>query len=107
MVTISTATPEQIANCVLVLKGHIDRVEADSRAKDAEIKRLRLVIERGGETLERLEAENGRLRDALRPFAELNQTMLRDKTVSRSVWVPYWNDLMRADEALKGSGHAG
>ena len=31
----------------------------------AEIERLNFVIERGGETLERLEAENARLREAL------------------------------------------
>ena len=44
MVTVQTATPEQIADCVLTLKRHIDRVEADNRAKDAEIKRLRELL---------------------------------------------------------------
>ena len=44
MVAIRTATPEQVADCVLTLKRHIDRVEADNRAKDAEIKRLRAAL---------------------------------------------------------------
>jgi hypothetical protein len=33
MVTVQTATPEQITNCVLVLKGHIDRVEAQNEMR--------------------------------------------------------------------------
>ena len=44
MVTVQTATPEQIADCVLTLKRHIDRVEAESARKDAEIERLRAAL---------------------------------------------------------------
>ena len=43
---IQTATPDQVASCVLALKQHIDRVEVENRAKDAEIKRLREALEK-------------------------------------------------------------
>ena len=52
MAPIETATPEQVARCILALKAHIDRVEAENQRKDAEIERLREAL---GKTREKLE----------------------------------------------------
>ena len=38
---------------------------------------------------------------ALRPFAEMNQTIEKHGSIPRD-WVLYWADLTRADEVLNG-----
>ena len=48
-----------------------------------------------------LRAENVRLRAALRPFAEMNQTIEEHGSIPPD-WVMHWADLRKADEVLNG-----
>ena len=53
-----------------------------------------------------LSAENERYREALEPFAALNQTIEKHQRVPAAL-SPWWEDLARADAALKGTDDAG
>ena len=46
---IQTATPEQIASCVVALKAHIDRVEAENRRLREALEQIMVIAETGAD----------------------------------------------------------